>query len=91
MRPDENPVLIAMRPSEKTCDKCITELYPNEDPSVCDDCKLNSAKNGGIEKFIEESAKREFSLPVKEVLRRHEIMNKQKKAINPIPCLVSYH
>ncbi len=76
MRPDENPVLIAIGSGEEACDKCMTELHPNEDDSICNGCKLSPAKSGEMKEFMEKSVKREFSLPVKEVLKRHEIMNK---------------
>lgn len=62
-----------MGPSEKTCEHCISNLFPLADDEVCSDCGLNPMLQGdaAAEKFIVEAAERTAGLSIDELNERH--------------------
>ncbi|MFH1667542.1 MAG: hypothetical protein ABH884_00775 [Candidatus Komeilibacteria bacterium] len=76
MDPDQDPRLTILGPSQETCDKCMMELYPDVDDSICDNCGLNSMNNGqSIKEFISEAAEHESQFSEIELRDRQKKMN----------------
>ncbi len=76
MRPDEDKRLVSMGKGEPTCERCIIELHPSGDGSVCDDCGLNPIQRAAeMSNFIRQTARREMSFERSELVQRFRILN----------------
>lgn len=77
MRPNQDQRLTSMGLGNATCDKCIVELYPDADTSICDDCDLNALEKGDATQFVLDALAKEATFPLDELLRRHKIMSRK--------------
>jgi len=75
MRPDQDPILTKMGIGTNTCNKCMTELYPNTDDSICDNCNLNAIKKGDATQYIKEVMDHEASFPNTELKQQNAALS----------------